>query len=56
MSDKFKFTQEDLDNMVLEALNAQSGENQGGERKPNVLEILKSKTGLNRISNERQGS
>lgn len=52
MSDKFKFTQEDLDNMVLEALNAQSGENQG-ERKPNVLEILKSKTGLNRIRNER---
>jgi len=53
VSDKLKFTQEDLDNMVLEALNAQSGENQGGERKPNALEILKSKTGLNRIRDER---
>ena len=49
----YEYTLEDLDRDVLEALNATSGENKVGLRKPNVLEKLKSKTGLNRIRNER---
>ena len=50
---KFKFTQQDLDDMVVKALGAEPTKAEDKTTKPNVLEILKSKTGLNRIRNER---
>lgn len=36
-----EYTLEDLDRDVLEALNAQSGENKGGAERPNLIEMLK---------------
>ena len=42
---KFKFTQDDLDKMILGALKQ---EPESGETKPNILERLRSKVGLNR--------
>lgn len=48
---KQKITEEYLENIILEGL----GEPllPGQKAKPNMLEILKAKTGLNRIRNER---
>lgn len=42
MPEKFKFTQEDLDDMVLEALDAGTGrqKGEGGTKKPNVIQKL----------------
>jgi hypothetical protein len=48
-----EYTLEDLDRDVLEALNAQPGENKGPATRPNVLEKLKSASELNRIKDER---
>ena len=41
-----EYTLEDLDRDILEALNTQPGESQGGERKPNALEMLKAQAKL----------
>lgn len=43
MFNKKRFTQEDLDNMILEALNAQSDKNNRGSEKPNILQLLREK-------------
>ena len=45
---KFKFTQEDLDNMVLGALGAEGGETPTKTPgKPNILQLLRGKKELN---------
>jgi len=46
---KFDFTVKDLDQMVLDAARGESGQNKG--KRPNALEVLKSKMGLNKVKN-----
>jgi hypothetical protein len=54
MSNKldFEWTAEDVDKAFLDAARGEEGEQNKGTR-PNVLEVLKSKTGLQKVKNER---
>jgi len=55
VSKKFNFTQENLDNMIIEALDAtpeSEQSNQGKQGKPNLLEKLLSRKQLQGQSNE----
>lgn len=45
-SKKFKFTQEDLDNMVREALGAESVGTPKAPGKPNILQMMRAKKEL----------
>jgi len=51
---KFKFTKEMVTERFIKILQEEPVQDKTA--KPNVLETLKAKTGLNRIRNERQGS
>jgi len=46
----------DVVKRMEEILNETEASEPNKATKPNILEMLKSKTGLNRIRNERQGS
>ena len=48
---KFRYTKEMLIEEMVEALQEEPAQDKTA--KPNVLEMLKAKTGLNRINNER---
>ena len=43
LNKEFKFTQDDLDNMILEALEGEAKVTQGMPEKPNVLQLLREK-------------
>ena len=47
MSKKFKFSKDDLDDMLVAALNEEPGEEKQGD-KPNALKMLLAKAGIGR--------
>jgi hypothetical protein len=51
----FEWTAEDVDKAFLDAARGEGKEQNKGAR-PNVLEILKSKSGLQKVKNERAES
>lgn len=52
----FDYTLEEFYRDVINDLKGESVEGEEKSTKPNLLETLKAKTGLNRIRNERQSS
>jgi len=56
MTKGVKYTKEDVLREWDEILNETEASEPNKTTKPNLLETLKTKTGLNRIRNERQGS